>query len=93
MNIEEELSKADNAKQILESDIFKEMRENVRGGIISQIERCPIADEKMQSKLVMTLQLWGVLEKYFDTVIDTGKLAEFQLAQEEKKRNWFQRAA
>lgn len=88
MSIEEELSKAGRAKEILESEIFKEMRDKVRGGIISQMEKCPIADTNLHTKLVLTLQVWGVLEKYFDTIVDTGKLAEFQLAQERKKRFW-----
>jgi hypothetical protein len=90
MSPQEELIRAGEAKQVVESQIFKDASEHVKEGIYAQMRRVPMSDEKMHTRLILALQVWGALEQYLDGIVQTGKLAAFQIEEEKRKRNLFQ---
>ena len=67
---------------------FKEVFGNIRRGLDNQMDTIPMVNVEMHSKLILTRQLLNNLEKYVQTTIDTGKLAEFYVQQQEQKQNW-----
>lgn len=85
MTPEEEVVRAGQAQQVLDSEIFREARNAIKGGIHEQMSRVPMADERMHTRLILALQLWESFERYFDNVLESGKLAEFQIEQEKRK--------
>jgi hypothetical protein len=84
---EEELVKAGQAAQVLDSAIFIEAKQRVIDGIHAKMKAVPLSDEKMHTRLICLLQCWTSLESYLEGVRETGKLADFQIrATEEQKR-------
>ena len=91
MTPEEEMVRAGHAREVFESAMFKEAQSHVLDGITYQMAKCPVHDQTMHTRLIMMLQLWKALESYLQNVVETGKMAEFQVAAEEKKRGFFTR--
>lgn len=94
MSPEEEVIRAGQARQVLDSAIFKEVKENILAGIHAQMAKVPLAEEKMHTRLIITLQLWNSIESYLDNVVMTGEMAKFQVereqrAEEARKFPWF----
>lgn len=90
MTPEEELSRAGSARAVLESPIFAEMRDSITSSIRSQMLSVPASDQIMHTRLITALQVWNGIEKWFQQIVDTGQLAEIQIAQEREKRRIFQ---
>lgn len=83
---EEEVIRGGQARDVLESRIFVEAKCKILDGIHAQMRAVPISDDKMHTRLILTLQLWDTLEKYLENVKQTGELASFQLQQEEDRK-------
>jgi hypothetical protein len=88
MSLENEIIDAGHAKEVLESKVFIDARNHIRDGITAQMASCPLHEQTMHTRLITTLQLWNALEAYLNQIVETGKMAEFQVAQEEKKKFW-----
>lgn len=86
MNTAEEITRGGRFAEYAE--VFAEVMDGMRDSIGRQMDCVPMTQTEMHSKLILTRQLLNSIDKYVQTVIDTGKMAEFQLAQEEKKRNF-----
>jgi len=89
MNAEEEVIRGGSAREVLDSTVFNEAKKHVVDGINYQMSKCPIHDQTMHTRLIMMLQLWQVLEGYLQQVADSGRMADFQLAQQEEQRKRF----
>lgn len=89
MSLEEEVIKAGEAEQVLDSRIFNEAKMRVKEGILAQMKTVPLADEKMHTKLILALQIWESIESYLHQAVATGKLAKYQLSEEEKRKTFF----
>lgn len=74
----EEIRRGDDARLILDSPIYKEAIEKVRGGLISAMQQSPLGDEKTHNRLVIGLQLLNQIEKQINDVMLTGKMAQIQ---------------
>lgn len=74
MNQSDELRKAGEASHILDHPLYKEAWEAVRGAAIRELER-GVTDERVRAELCLTLMVCKQLKQYFETHIDTGKLA------------------
>ena len=85
MTLEEELQRAGEARQILDSPVFqaaiKDMEEQLAAGRRS----VPIRDSEMHTRLILMGQLWDNLVGYLRTVADTGRFAELEL---QKRAKW-----
>ena len=86
MNISEELSKAGRYNECKE--IIAEIISSIKDGINAQMDKVPMVQTEMHTKLILSRQLLNQFDKHIQTVIDTGKMAEFSLAQEEEKKRF-----
>ena len=86
---EEEVIRGGEAEQVLNSTIFNAARKHVLDGIDRQMRNVPMSDEKMHSRLILTLQCWHALESYLDQIKQTGEIAEFQIQQQEEAKRRF----
>lgn len=90
MALEDEVKRAGDARQVLESSIFIEAREHVRETIDRLMRQVPVADQTMHTRLILMLQCWDTLERYFEQIKQTGAIAEIQIEQREERKKRFQ---
>ena len=84
-----ELGRASQVKQILENELFKESFNSLKK-IYSEalLERTSVHESEAREKLWIAYQVLGKVEQHFKEILETGKLAEKQLAdfQESKEK-------
>lgn len=81
MNLEDKHRRGEEAKAILESPLFVEAFEAIEREVIEEIKKCPVRDAEGLSKLHLMLGLNSRLRLHFESLVQTGKLAERTLAQ------------
>lgn len=86
---EEEVVRAGEAARVLDSRIFREAKDRILSGIQAQMRTVPLADQTMHTRLILLLQCWQSIEGYLEQVKETGKLAEFQIEEERKRRRFW----
>lgn len=87
--LEEEVRRARRSREILEDPMIKQALVDMETAIIDNIATCPPAEERIQQKLCMLLGVTRQFKQIFQTHLETGKMAEFQL--EQKKKGIFHR--
>jgi|TARA_R110000796_G_scaffold1801_2_gene7348 hypothetical protein len=84
------LSRSSQAKQILENSIFQEsidtLKKNYRDALF---EQTGVNDNIAREKLWLAYQVLGKVENHFKEILETGKLAEKQLADFQKQDKKF----
>jgi hypothetical protein len=83
------LDRANKARLLLESPMYKESFEMVRSAIISRIESCPMAEVTTAEDLRKCLRLLNDVRANLDLCMQQGKIVSFKLEQEratEEKR-------
>jgi hypothetical protein len=78
MDLDNEIRKGNEARQLLEHPLLKAAFQGIESGLVEGLKRVPMGDVKTQQDLVLTLQLLGKLKSHFLQVMDTGKLAAIQ---------------
>jgi hypothetical protein len=81
---EEEIKRSEQARQILDSDLFKEAVQAVESALLTGIQRSAFSDEKLREKLAQRYALLHDLIDQIRSHIETGRLAEEEL----KQRTW-----
>lgn len=89
MTPDEEIRRGGDAASVLDSTVFNAARKHVLDGIDRQMRSVPMHEEKMHSRLILTLQCWHALESYLEQVKQTGEIAQFQVRQEEERKRMF----
>ena len=84
MNKYTDIQKAQQAKDLIENEQFKSAFIQIRAGIIEKWRACPIRDHEGQHELKLMDKLLSEIEGYFKSIIETGKMAEIELANEKK---------
>lgn len=79
MNIDKELRRGEQARQLLSNELYVETMGMVRQGIIDKWISCPLRDIEGQHELKLMLKLLDNLTGHIKTTLDTGKMAEIQL--------------
>jgi hypothetical protein len=76
-----ELGRASQAKQILQNKLFQESFKTLKK-VYSEalLDRTSVHDSNAREKLWLAYQVLGKVEQHFKEILDTGKLAEKQLA-------------
>lgn len=74
----QEIRRGDDARQILESPLYKEAVQKVRDGLINAMQQSPLGDEKTHNRLVIGLQLLAQVERQLTDMMMTGKMAQIQ---------------
>lgn len=88
---QEELVRAGQAKEILHSPLFIEMRQTIETQLAANRRAAPIRDTDLHTRLIITEQLWGNLLSFFEQVAQTGRMAEVQIQQERSLKERFMR--
>jgi hypothetical protein len=81
---EEELIRAGQAREVLDSVVFKEACARIEESLAEQRRRVPMRETDMHTRLILTEQLWSNLKDYLEQTAQTGKFAEFEI--ERRKR-------
>ena len=81
MSPEEELRRADKAKQLLDSDVFKEAFSEVETVLLDGIRRAPFKDAELREKLCQQYTALHTIRDQMRSYIESGKLAEATLAE------------
>ena len=81
MTPEEEIRRADKAKQILDSDVFKEAFSEVEMVLLDGIRRAPFKDTDLREKLCQQYTALHTIRDQIRSYIESGKLAEATLAE------------
>lgn len=91
MNLETEVQKAGEARQILDSSMFQAAKADIEGHLAHARRSVPLKDSDMHTRLIMMEQLWGSLIGYFENIAMTGKMADIQLREAEERRSLLER--
>lgn len=84
MSLENELQRAEQARQILNNELYQETVAIVRQAIIDKWIAAPMRDREGQHELKLMLKLLGDLAAHIETTMQTGKMAELQLESERR---------
>jgi hypothetical protein len=87
MSPEEELIRAGQARQVLESPIFMEAMARVEEALTAQRRAVPIRDTDMHTRLIITEQVWARITDWLKEAAETGKLAQFEIAEKRKRES------
>jgi hypothetical protein len=78
---EEEVRRADKAKQILDSDVFKDAFNEVERVLLDGIRRAPFKDSELREKLCQQYTALHTIKDQIRTYIESGKLAQATLTE------------
>lgn len=84
---EEEMMRGEQARQVMENEIYIEAWKSVREAIISAWESAPIRDKEGQNELKLMLKLLTDVRKNVETVMQTGKMAKIAIERESMFKN------
>lgn len=85
MTPEEEIVRAGQAAELLDLPIMKEAIRHIEQGLAAQRRKVPMMESEMHSRLILTEQLWNNLLAYIGQVVETGKMAQFQVEARKKR--------
>jgi len=98
MTEQQEVTRAKEALMILDSPVYRQAMEQMKGQIIQQWKDCPIRDQEGQLLLLQLAKLAEKFESVLHGYIETGKLAQHRIdinaeRNESTARRWLRRAA
>jgi hypothetical protein len=76
---EQEARRGDQAKRILEDEIYREAYDTIRKEIFDQWQSSPARDAEGREKLWLTLKILDRVNTHFVSVMESGKLARSRL--------------
>jgi len=89
MNLEEEMRRAGEARQMLDAPLFQQARKVIEEQMALARQRVPIDNTLMHTRLILMEQVAQSFFGYFEQIAQTGKLAQFELDQQEQKQRSF----
>lgn len=91
MTPEQEMHRAGEARQMLNSVLWQEARADLEGKLATLRRTVPISSTEMHTRLILMEQLKEQFFGYFEQLAQTGRLAEIQLEQERQRRSLVER--
>ena len=82
MTPEQEIQRAERARQLLEEPLIKEAFSLVENAFIDGIHRTAVKDSEMREKLCQMLMCLKAVKQHLQSVMESGKLAQAQMNQE-----------
>jgi hypothetical protein len=76
---QEEIVRGAEAERLIKHPLIQEFFTKARESIVDSMESSPLGDDKTHNRLVIALQVLAQLEKSFQDVINTGKMASLQV--------------
>jgi len=87
----QEINRAHQVSQILDSKAFQDAVEAVKQQLYEEFARSPLDDENTRLRARVGVDMLDRVLKHLRKHIDTGKMATQALAEVDKKRRWFDR--
>lgn len=87
-DLNSEIHRAGEARQILDSPMFLAARTAIEAQLAQARRTVPIKDTDMHTRLILMDQLWGSLLNYFEQIALTGKMADIQLREEAERKSF-----
>ena len=81
------IDRANKAKAVLESPAYQEAYDLCRAAIIERIEKCPLSDTQTAEDLRRCLKLLRDVRLNLETVLNSGKIEQFNLDEVAKRRS------
>lgn len=91
MTPEQELIRAGEARQLLQSALFIEARKNLEEQLASLRRSVPIRETEMHTRLIIMEQLKENFFGFFEQLAQTGRMAELHLQEKERQRSLLER--
>lgn len=79
MEINERIYEGDQARLVLENEVFQKALDDIRTELIEQWKQSPARDQEGREKLYQLLRLAEKLEANLRTRLETGRLARIEL--------------
>ncbi len=86
MSLEQELTRGERARRLLEDPLLVEAFDAVEAALRSAWAATGEAEERERERLWLMLRLLGRVRGHISSVMETGKLADRQLATIEQRR-------
>lgn len=81
---EEEIIRAGQAREVLDATVFREACQHIEQSLSEQRRKVPLRDTDMHTRLILTEQLWLNLKDWLEQTAQTGRFAEFEIAQRKR---------
>lgn len=82
--LSDELRRGEQARQLLQNEIYQDAIAQVRQAIIDKWISAPMRDIEGQHELKLMLKLLGDVTGYLQTTMETGKMAQIQVESERR---------
>lgn len=88
MNSEHETRRGADARFILDHELYKEAWSAAEEALAQQRRKAALKDTDIHTRLIMAEQVLVSVRRYIEDVVNTGKMAEIQLRQNNGARRW-----
>lgn len=82
--LSDELRRGEQARLLLQNEIYADAIDKVRQGIVDKWVACPIRDREGAHELKLMLKVLDEITGYVKTTMETGKMAQIQLESERR---------
>lgn len=80
MDINQRIYDGDQARLVLENEVFQQVMDDIKTELTDQWKQSPVRDQEGREKIYQLLRLAEKLEANLKTRLETGKLARLELA-------------
>jgi|SRR6185312_9550681 len=87
MTPEQEIHRANSARQLLNDPLFVEARQFVEDQLAHIRRTVPVRETEMHTRVILMGQLADKFFAYFEQIAQTGQMAELRLAEEQQKQS------
>lgn len=91
MSPEQELHRAGEARQMLNSTLWQEARADLESKLAQLRRTVPISSTEMHTRLILMEQVKEQFFGYFEQMAQTGRMAEIQMEQDRQQRTLIER--
>ncbi len=87
MELRKESNEGEEAKRILDSEVFKDAMQTLSDGYMSEWVNSEVVDQERREVVYMKLRILADFVNELQTVLQTGQMADEQIRQEDKPRS------
>tara|TARA_Y100001949_G_C15988946_1_gene331920 strand:+ start:5615 stop:5887 length:273 start_codon:yes stop_codon:yes gene_type:complete len=87
VELRKESNEGEEAKRILDSEVFKDAMQTLSDGYMSEWVNSEVVDQERREVVYMKLRILADFVNELQTVLQTGQMADEQIRQEDKPRS------
>jgi len=87
MSPEQELARAGEARQMMNSQLWQDAKADLEGKLATLRRTVPISSTEMHTRLILMEQLKEQFFGYFEQLAQTGRMVEFQLDEQRRRQS------